>query len=200
MISTPFKQTFNQPVDQSLFEKIATDQTAQTSLKIGRRLFKRKHEDFSKLQFTNTVLGGYFGSRLMKNIREEKGFTYGIYSSVDTWKEDGFFYISADISNTAIDPTIEEIHNEIKRLQTEAIPDNEFKMVKNFMLGQILHLIDGPFASGQLIKNIYAKDLDIEHFKNHIEGIKNTTKNDVIEMARKYLDEKSFITVLAGNF
>ena len=200
MKSTPFKQTFMEPDQNAAFEKLSTDQTAQSSLKIGRRLFKRKHPDFSKMHVTNTILGGYFGSRLMKNIREEKGFTYGIYSSVDAWKEDGFFYISADISNNAIEPTIEEIHNEIGRLKSEPISDDEFRMVKNFMLGQILHLIDGPFASGQLMKNIYAKELDIEHFKNHIDGIKGTSKNDVMEMAQKYLDEKSFITVLAGNF
>ncbi|NNE26721.1 MAG: insulinase family protein [Saprospiraceae bacterium] len=200
MKTSTFKQEFFNPDIKHVFEKLATDQTVQTSLKIGRKLFKRKHSDFSKMQVANTLLGGYFGSRLMKNIREEKGYTYGIYSSVDVWKEDGFFYISADVSNNAIEPTIEEINKEIKRLQTEPVPDNEFRMVKNFMLGQILHLIDGPFASGQLIKNIYAKELDIEHFKNHIDGIKGTTKNDVMEMARKYLDEKSFITVLAGNF
>ena len=176
MKSTPYRQTFNTPEDLSIFDKIRTDQTAQTSLKIGRKLFKRRHADFSKVQVANTLLGGYFGSRLMKNIREEKGFTYGIYSSVDTWKEGGFFYISADISNNAIEPTITEIHAEIKRLQTEPVPDHEFNMVKNFMLGQILHLIDGPFASGQLIKNIYAKELDIEHFNKHITGIKETSK------------------------
>ena len=180
--------------------KFPTDHRAQTSLKIGRRLFERRHPDYSKFQFLNTILGGYFGSRLMKNIREDKGFTYGIYSSVDTYSRDGFFYISADISNNAIDQTIEEIHKEVELLKNHPVPDEEFSMVKNYMLGQILHLIDGPFATGQLIKNTYAKGLDIEYFNRHIEQIRKMKKTDVMETARKYLDKNSFLTVLAGNF
>ncbi len=182
------------------FISIPSANQAQTSLKMGRLLFQRLHPDYSKMQVLNTILGGYFGSRLMKNIREDKGYTYGIYSSLETWKKGGFLYISADLANDSVDQTLEEIRKEFRRLKSELVPMDEFIMVKNFMLGQCLHLIDGPFATGQLIKNVYAKDLDIEHFKNHIEEIKTISRNDILELAIDYLDENTFSTVLAGNF
>ncbi|NNF21322.1 MAG: insulinase family protein, partial [Saprospiraceae bacterium] len=191
---------FKEEKSADSFLRIKTNNQVQTSLKIGRKLFSRKHSDFSRVQVLNTILGGYFGSRLMKNIREDKGFTYGIYSSVDTWKRDGFFYISADLGNDFVREANDEIYKEIDKLKSDLVPYNEFSMVKNYMLGQILHLVDGPFATGQLIKSIYAKDLDIEHFKNHIKTIKSMTRNEVMEMAQKYLEKNTLTTVLAGNF
>ncbi|MBT8189890.1 MAG: insulinase family protein [Bacteroidia bacterium] len=199
-ISNPKTQGFKEEKSQDSFLRITTNNQVQTSLKIGRKLFSRKHSDFSRVQVLNTILGGYFGSRLMKNIREDKGFTYGIYSSVDTWKRDGFFYISADLGNDFVREANDEIYKEIDKLKSDLVPYNEFSMVKNYMLGQILHLVDGPFATGQLIKSIYAKDLDIEHFKNHIETIKSMTRKEVMEMAQKYLEKNTLTTVLAGNF
>ena len=79
--------------------QIPTQNDIQTSIKYGKALFHRKHEDYNDMKFLTMVLGGYFGSRLMKNIREEKGYTYGIYSSMHGWKEGGFIYISADVDN-----------------------------------------------------------------------------------------------------
>jgi predicted Zn-dependent peptidase len=180
-------------------EKIRTTNEAQTSLKIGRRMFGRTHEDYTKVQVLNTVLGGYFGSRLMKNIREEKGYTYGIYSSIDVWKEDGFFYISAEVANQNVEATMREIFKEIDKLKRKGIEKEEFEMVKNYMLGQMLHLIDGPFATAQLIKNIYTKDIEVEHFRAHVAELKAVSQSDILEMANKYLHEKTFTTVLAGK-
>lgn len=198
--ANPASQVFSTQENNESYIRIPTSNQVQTSLKIGRKLFPRKHPDYSRVQIMNTILGGYFGSRLMKNIREDKGFTYGIYSSVDAWKQDGFIYISADLGNNTVREANKEILKEIDKLKHELVPDEEFSMVKNYILGQILHLVDGPFASGQLIKSVYAKDLDIEHFKIHIEQIKNTSKEEVREMARKYLEKNTLTTVLAGNF
>lgn len=197
--ASPALPEFVPKVHTGLTERMATINEMQTSIKIGRRIFGRNHPDYTKVQVLNTVLGGYFGSRLMKNIREEKGYTYGIYSSLDVWKEDGFIYISADVANENVEPTIAEIDKEIEKLRREPIPEEEFEMVKNYMLGQMLHLIDGPFATAQLIKSIYTKDIEIEDFDRHVQALKKMNRNDIHEMAQKYLDKNLMTTVLAGK-
>ena len=179
--------------------KVPTENAVQISIKTGKRLFPRKDPDFYKVKFMNMVLGGYFGSRLMKNIREEKGYTYGIYSSVHCWKEDGFFYISADVANDYLDATLKEIKNEINKLQESLVSPEELRMVKNYILGQSLNLLDGPFAIGHLIKNLASKDLDEKDFENNLNMTKAITAEEVRDMARRYLDTEQFTTVLAGS-
>ena len=178
--------------------RVPTENAVQISIKTGKRLFPRKHPDFYKMKFMNMVLGGYFGSRLMKNIREEKGYTYGIYSSVHSWKQDGFFYISADVANEYLDATLEEIKKEIQNLQDALISTEELSMVKNYILGQSLNLLDGPFAIGHLVKNLVSKDLSVEDFEQNVALTKAISKGDIRNMARKHLDTNQFTTVLAG--
>jgi len=198
--ASPFTQTFTETeaIHDTLYEQ--TSNEAQVSIKLGRKMFGRRGEHFSEVYFMNTLLGGYFGSRLMKNIREDKGYTYGIYSSLDTYKRDGVFYISSDVGNEFVDPCLEEISKEIKLLREVSVEKEEIDMVRNYLLGQSLHLIDGPFATAQLVKNIYSKDLEISDFEHHINTIKYMTADKVQEMAQTYLDENLFTTVLTGSF
>ncbi len=179
--------------------QMPTESKIQTSIKIGRTLFPRKHPEFTKMSCLNMIFGGYFGSRLMKNIREEKGYTYGIYSSLHGWKDDGFLYISADVDNSYIEPTLNEIKIEMQKLRSEKIPTAELEMVKTYILGQSLHLLDGPFAKGHLIKKLQAKNLTMEDYKQHIAQLKNITTEDIYEMAQKYLDPEDYSVVLAGQ-
>ncbi len=197
--STPQLNVFPTPTFTNETLKIATKNEAQASIKLGCLWVERQHKDFNKLKFLNTVLGGYFGSRLMKNIREEKGYTYGIYSSFDGWDKGGSFYVSTDVSNEFIDPTLEEIYKEIEILKNKPVDISEIDMVKNYILGQSLHLIDGPFATAQLIKSLYGTNQSIEGFYKNIREVKEITQNDILEMANKYLQKESFLTVLVGN-
>jgi len=147
----------------------------------------------------NTILGGYFGSRLMRNIREEKGYTYGIYSSFDAWLREGYFYISTDVGAEYTEKTMEEIAVEIGKLKQYPVEEAELKMVKNYLLGQSLNLIDGPFATAQLIKSLKAKNLDLNTFEKAVETIKKIDASRLTELANTYLDTESFTTVLVGN-
>lgn len=187
----------NKPHIQNTF-RIKTDNEVQVSIKYGRRLFNRKHPDFTSISFLNTILGGYFGSRLMRNIREDKGYTYGIYSAVHGWAEDGFLYISADVANDYVEATLSEIHKEMRILREELVPATELEMVRNYLLGQSLHLLDGPFAKGELIKNLISKNRSLEDFNTAIVKFKSIQSEELIEMARRYLIEESFTTVLTG--
>lgn len=178
--------------------KITTENEVQVSIKYGRRLFGRRHPDFTSVSFLNAILGGYFGSRLMRNIREDKGYTYGIYSAVHGWTEDGFLYISADVANEHVEATLSEIHKELRILREELVPPEELEMVRNYLLGQSLHLLDGPFAKGELIKNLISKNRTIDDFNAAIAKFKKIQSDEIREMAQRYLSEESFITVLTG--
>jgi predicted Zn-dependent peptidase len=182
---------------QTIYRK--TDNELQASIKMGCRLFPRTHPDYTAFSFVNTILGGYFGSRLMNNIREDKGYTYGIFSMPDCLNHDGFFYISTDVGSTLIQPTIDEVLKEIDILKEKPVDKEELDMVKNYLLGQSLNLIDGPFATGQLIKSLLIKNMTIESFDTHIEKIRNITSDDVQSIAQKYLDINRFTNVIVGG-
>ena len=186
------------PVFHKTFS-IKTDNEVQVSIKSGRRLFDRRHPDFTSVSFLNAILGGYFGSRLMRNIREDKGYTYGIYSALHGWTEDGFLYISADVANAHVEATLTEIHKEMRILREELVPSKELEMVRNYLLGQSLHLLDGPFAKGELVKNLISKNRTLEDFNKAIVKFKTIQAAELREMAQRYLTEESFVTVLTGS-
>src|ERR1700709_917532 len=106
-------------------------------------MFNKTHRDYAGMTVLNTVLGGYFGSRLMSNIREDKGYTYGIGSAVVSLLHGGYFFIAAETGVKVTAPAITEIYKEIDRLKTEIIPDDELAMVKNYMSGSFLRSVDG---------------------------------------------------------
>src|SRR5690606_7555693 len=110
----------------------------QSAIRVGYQTINRKHPDFSSLQLLNTILGGYFGSRLMSNIREEKGFTYGIGSGIASLKYGAFFTIATEVGVGVTNATLVEIEKEIDRLRNEPIPIEELNLVKNYVNGAFL--------------------------------------------------------------
>lgn len=176
-----------------------TDNKHQASIKLGRIWVPRHNNDFIPLRFLNTVLGGYFGSRLMKNIREEKAYTYGIYSAFDAWLREGYFYVSSDVGADYVEPTIKEIMKEIRQLKEKAVEEAEIRMVKNYLLGQSLNLIDGPFATAHLVKSIRAKNLPLSSFELAVEEIKHLNSQQLLELAYRYFDTDHFTTVIVGG-
>lgn len=179
--------------------RIPSENVLQTNIKTGQLWVPRVHKDHTGLMVLNTVFGGYFGSRLMKNIREEKGMTYGIYSSFDAFTKAGYFYISSDVSSENTERTLDEVSLEIRKIKNEYIDEAELKMVKNYLLGQTLNLIDGPFATAQLIKSLRARKLDLGHFEQSVEELKSTDANQLIDLANAYLDQDTFLTVTVGK-
>ena len=191
--------TFPQITPPHETHRIPSENVLQTNIKTGQLWVPRNHEHHTGLMVLNTVFGGYFGSRLMKNIREEKGMTYGIYSSFDAFTKAGYFYISSDVSSENIERTLDEVSLEIRKIKNEYIDEAELKMVKNYLLGQTLNLIDGPFATAQLIKSLRARKLDIGHFERSVEELKSTDANQLIDLANAYLDQDKFLTVTVGK-
>ncbi|MDQ3015600.1 MAG: insulinase family protein [Bacteroidota bacterium] len=171
-------------------------QSHQAAIRIGRPLFTQDHSDFPGMYILNTILGGYFGSRLMTEIRENQGMTYGIYSSVDTFAKDGCFYISTETATDNIDKVIDAIREETKKLRTELIPEDELLMARNYLMGNLMTQLDGPFSSLDFIKSMKMENLEDEAFSHLVGAIQGLTSEDLLKLAEQYLDLDQCITIV----
>jgi zinc protease len=187
-----------QKEDNATQKRIVKTESSQTAIAIGRRMFNRKQEDYAGMFVVNTILGGYFGSRLMENIREEKGYTYNIYSSLEPAIYDGYFYISTEVGNEFTQATLDEIYKEIDLLQTELVSAKELKMVKNYLLGNMLNLVDGPFNISDLYKVYITEGLDYQSFAHLVKTIKDIKATEIRTLAQRYFQKKDFFEVVAG--
>ena len=177
---------------------VEKEKSSQSSIRMGYVTIPMDHKDYPGLIVANEILGGYFGSRLMKNIREEKGLTYGIYSSLSNLKNATFLSISADVKKELRTKAIEEIQKEIKKLGSELVSIEELETVKNYMLGQIQASVNTPFALAAKFKNIYFHGLGYEYYSNLIETIRNISPERIRELAKKYLRAEEMVKVCVG--
>ncbi|BDD02814.1 M16 family metallopeptidase [Aureibacter tunicatorum] len=174
------------------------EKSIQSVLKIGKPIFTKNHPDFFKLSLLNVVLGGYFGSRLMKNIREEKGLTYGIHSTLVPMIRGGYFMISAEVSSEASELALQEVYNEIERLRNELIPEFELELVRNYMLGQFLSSVHNPFALIEKFKAVYLYGMDYSYYDNFLHALNDTTPEELRDVAKKYLAPDQMGEVVVG--
>lgn len=174
-------------------------ESIQSSIRVGRRLFTRSHPDFFKMLVTNELLGGYFGSRLMRNIREEKGFTYGISSNMPAFRRDGYFLIGTDVNKENTRQTLDEIWKEIKILQTELVSNDELETVKNFMAGEFVGSLNTPFEIADRYKVILLDGMPADFLTSYIERIRAITADNIIETAERYLQTEDMAEVVVGG-
>lgn len=109
----------------------------QSSVKLGATTIVRQHPDYLKLRVLMTLFGGYFGSRLMSNIREDKGYTYGISAGIMFYPDSGLMLVSTETDNEYVEPLIREVYHEMDKLRAEAVSETELAMVRNYMLGEM---------------------------------------------------------------
>jgi zinc protease len=172
--------------------------TIQSAIKIGSASINKTHPDYPALKIFNTILGGYFGSRLMKNLREEKGYTYGISSSVNSLNISGYKVISTEVSKKFTQNAIDEIYREIKLLQTSPVGKDELKMVKNYMLGDMVRMFDGPFAIADSFRSAWEYGLDNSYYYRFAEKIKSIESDEITSIAKTYYDIDSLYEITAG--
>lgn len=170
----------------------------QTAVKIGREAFNRRHPDFNGLYVLNTILGGYFGSRLMTNIREKKGFTYNIYSTLDAYLHDGCFYIATEVNSGSTRATIREIFAEMKKLREEPVSEDELSMVRNYLLGMLLNGLDGPMNTSDVVRSLVVEGLSEAEFVALAETIRYITPAQLQSLAERYLQPEDFWVVTVG--
>jgi zinc protease len=171
----------------------------QSAVKVGRVLFNKTHPDYFKFQVLNSVLGGYFGSRLMANIREDKGYTYGIGSGINNLVRSGYFFISTEVGADVTSSTLSEIYKELKVLRENLIPDTELETVRNYMLGNFLRSVDGPFSLGEKFRAIWEYGLDYSFFDEYFRVVKSVTPGELRDIANQYLREEDMIECVVGK-
>lgn len=168
----------------------------QGAIRIGRLFPNRHHDDFAPMVVTNTLFGGYFGSRLMSNIREDKGYTYGIYSSTTPMMHSGSLIIQTEVGKDVIEKAIHEIYHEMDVICNEKADAEELLLVKNYLLGNLLGDLDGPFHILQRWRTLILNNMSADHFNRNIEIYKSITPEQVQAMAQKYLDKKDYHEVV----
>lgn len=184
--------------DEQKKHHVTKADSVQSTIKIGRTTINKTHKDYNHLKVLNTILGGYFGSRLMSNIREEKGYTYGIYSTLSSLPDSGYFGISTDVGNQVREDALKEIYKELEKLQQELIPDEELKIVQNYITGELLRTFDGPFAVSEVIRADLPYNLGDNHYQKFLEDIKTVTPERLKDLANKYLNQDDLYEIVAG--
>jgi zinc protease len=176
---------------------IEKKKAVQTAIRIGSPTINKRHPDYPGLKILNTILGGYFGSRLMKNIREEKGFTYGINSSISSLDLSGYKVISTEVSPKNCRKTVDEIFKEIKILQNVPPPEEEMEIIRNYMSGELVRMFDGPFAIAESFRSSWEFGLDNNYYQKLSEKILKIKPEEITELARTYykIDELYQVTV-----
>ncbi len=171
----------------------------QSAIRMGKLAINRSHPDFPAFQVLNTVLGGYFGSRLMANIREDKGYTYGIGSGAASLKHAGYFFIATEVGADVCQNALTEIYKEIELLRTEKISEDELNLVRNYMLGSLLGSLENIFSHADKFKNLYFSNLSYDYYSKYIDTVKNISAERIQEIAQSYLVPSSFVEVVVGK-
>jgi len=197
--SNAVKNSFNFSTKDKKNIYIEKPEALQSAIRIGQLAINRKHEDFSGLQILNTVLGGYFGSRLMNNIREDKGYTYGIGSGISSLQQAGYLFIATEVGADVCPAALQEIYKEIDILKNELIGDEELNLVRNYMLGSMLGSLENVFSHADKFKNIYFSGLDYSYYTNYIETVKKITAAELLVLANKYFTTENFTEVVIGR-
>lgn len=181
-----------QPAAEKKIQNINDAEGVQAAIRIARNFPNRHHPDFQPALVLNNIFGGFFGSRLMANIREEKGYTYGIHSYLLNYTGESGWMISTEAGRDVSADTIKEVYNEMQGLREEPVDEEELMMTRNFMIGSILGDLDGPFQVIARWKNLVLNNLDESYFYRGIQIIKTISAEELQELANKYLKPEEF--------
>ncbi len=174
------------------------ENSVQSAIRFAKPIMAKNHPDYQAFFVLNTILGGYFGSRLMSNIREDKGYTYGIYSGITHLDEASYFYISSEVGLPVCQAAIAEVYAEMQRLREELVSEEELELVRNYLLGTILGSIDGPFRSADTVRGILQGGLSMDFVQELINTIRAITPVQLQELAQRYLGVEDLFEVVVG--
>lgn len=185
-------------IEGSAHQHVEKKNSVQSSIRLGKKSLIKSDANYFDLQILNHVLGGYFGSRLMKNIREEKGLTYGIYSSINAFQNESLLTIGADVDSNNLALTIREIKSELKKLRTKEIEPQELTLAKNHFIGSLQSDMANPFSVAEKIKNIQVFNLHKDFYQNLIDRVDQITSSEIMQAAESHFHEETFFDVTVG--
>lgn len=185
-----------QPAAQRKYRIENDPNGVQGAIRLARAFPGRTHPDFQPSMVLNTVFGGFFGSRLMSNIREDKGYTYGIHSYLMNLMQSSGWMVSTEAGKDVCEATVQEVYKEMQILREELIDDEELSLVKNYLMGSLLGDLDGPFQIIGRWKNLILNGCTDEYFYNTIRIIKSITPEQLRDLAQRYLREEDFYELI----
>jgi predicted Zn-dependent peptidase len=184
------------PAQQRTHRIINDEQGIQGAIRMARSSPNRKHPDFVGMQVLNHLLGGFFSSRLMSNIREDKGYTYGIHSYIHSHLHEGSWHISTEAGREVCEAAIVEIYKEMSLLCKEQVSSEELDNVRNYMLGGLMGDLDGPFQIMSRWKTYLLNELPDHYFDESVASIRAMTPQRLQELANRYLDPAAFFELV----
>jgi predicted Zn-dependent peptidase len=172
--------------------------SVQSTVRLGWKGITRIHPDYQGLQVATSILGGYFGSRLMRNIREEKGYTYGIHAVAGSFREMGYIVIMTDVANEYREATLNEIKKEIRILCEEEVSNDEMTLVRNHLMGETARMFDGPFTIAETIRGIIDHEAGHDYYNRFTETVKTITPGKIKELFNTYFNIDEAYEIIAG--
>jgi predicted Zn-dependent peptidase len=171
----------------------------QSTIRMGHSAFNRHHADADKMELVNTIFGGFFGSRLMKNIREEKGYTYGIYSQWAMMLHTGMFYIHCDLGNEYVDLAIEEVRMELRKLIEKGVTEDELQLVKNYRMGKSISERETAFKLSSLLRFSLVNEIPFEKIDQKYAVFAQMNPDEVQAIAAKYYQPDDLTILVCGK-
>ena len=178
---------------------VERDDAMQSAVKLGMGTITRQHPDYLKLRVLVTLFGGYFGSRLMSNIREDKGYTYGISAGLMSYPDSTLLLVSTEADNQYVEPLIQEVYNEIDKLQNTLVAQEELAMVRNYMLGEMCRNYESPFSLADAWMFILTSGLDDTYYSRSLQAVKEITPEDILDLSGRYLCKEKLKEVITGK-
>lgn len=186
-------------LNKGLEKTINKKGAAQASVRVGCVSLEHNHKDFLPFSVVVCLLGGYFGSRLMMNIREDKGYTYGISANLSSYRYASVFSIASDVKADKAQATIDEIEKEITILQNDLVSLSELSQVKNYLIGECIRNLDGAFDKSDKYSFLMKLNHKYDYYKNFIDTVKSISPNEIRDLSQKYLDLNLISKIKVGD-
>jgi predicted Zn-dependent peptidase len=177
---------------------IDKDGAVQSAIRIGKRLVNKTHPDYIAMTVFSTILGGYFGSRLMANIREDKGYTYGVGCTMVSLIHAGYFFIATQVGREVREPALKEIYFELERLMNEKVPEEELLLVKNYMIGSFQRSVDGAFAIADKLKSVLIYGYDFTFYEQYTAAVNAINSKQLLSIAQNHFRPESMLEMVVG--
>lgn len=179
---------------------IYINDSLQSAINLSIPTIRRDNPEYINLRLATIGLGGYFGSRLMKNIREDKGWTYGIQGNLLGYKEIGVVNISTQTDNKYVDPVIAEILKEIERLKTDPLTEDEIRSLRQYALSGLASILDSPFSVIEHFISIDSNGSSPSYFEQQLDAIKSLSAETICNVAQKYMPTENALISIAGKY
>lgn len=187
------------PISQGKqMEKVERESSVQSSIRFGKRTIDRKHQDFPGLLLLNHYFGGFFGSQLMQNLREEKGLTYGVGSSIHSFKNDALLSIGTDVNKENVDHAVEQIQQELRKISKGDINSDDLELSRRHFIGSIQSDVANPFSVLSKIKNLQLHNLSPTYYEDLLGTVDSISLNQLRLLGEKHFAGGQFQIVVAG--